>query len=232
MPTGPDFPGCSLLLWTTSCRPLLLKVPAQLFLAPISLTSLLDCEGQNPVRTERGLCSNHPACEGEYVFYVKKKKEEGRETTVVQQNTLKLINRCTEKPSHVRLRRSRGHEFNLFCREGFQEGGQQLCVDGLRADECTGRRLGLQPGKENEWWGAGDPSSIPGSGRCPGKEDGWLPTAVFSPVECIGQRSPAAYGPRSPKVADTEEQWESGNGLLAPRGSRWSEGEYPPGPRA
>ena len=72
-----------------------------------------------------------------------KTKKKGRETTVVQQNTLKLYNRCTEKPSHVRLQSSRGHEFNLFCREGFQEGGQQFCVDGLRADEFIGRHLGL-----------------------------------------------------------------------------------------
>ena len=114
------------------------------------------------MRTERGLCSNRPGCDGEYVFYAKQnKKKKGRETTVVQQNTLKLINRCTEKPSRVRLRSSRGHELNLFCREGFQEGGQQLCVDGLRADERIGRRLGLWPGKEICMVGGGRPKFNP-----------------------------------------------------------------------
>ena len=125
MPTRPDFPGHSLLLWTTSCRPLLLKVPAQLSFWPqLFFTSLLDCEGQNlenrarpvlkPSWMWRGVCFNQ-------------KKKKGRKTTAVQQNTLKLITRCTEKPSHVRLGRSRGHEFSLFCREGFQEGQHAFC---------------------------------------------------------------------------------------------------------
>ena len=35
---------------------------------------------------------------------------------------------------------------------------------------------------------AGDSGLIPGSGRSPGEENGWLPTPVFLPGEFHGQR--------------------------------------------
>ena len=54
-------------------------------------------------------------------------------------------------------------------------------------------------------------------------------TVVFSGVEFHRQRSLAAYSPWSPKKLDTAEQWENGHGLVGPRGSRWTAGEYHPG---
>ena len=42
-------------------------------------------------------------------------------------------------------------------------------------------------------WNAGDPGSIPGLGRSPGEENGWLPIPVFLPGDFHGQRSLAGY---------------------------------------
>ena len=52
---------------------------------------------------------------------------------------------------------------------------------------------------------AGDPSSIPGSGRPPG-EGACLPTSVFLPGESHGQRSLAGYSPWGCKESDTVEK--------------------------
>jgi len=60
------------------------------------------------------------------------------------------------------------------------------------------------------WWlsgkesacNAGDPVSIPESGRLPWRRE-WLPTPVFLPVELHRQRSLAGYGPRGLKESDT-----------------------------
>ena len=41
-------------------------------------------------------------------------------------------------------------------------------------------------GKESAY-SAGDPGSVPGSGRCPGEKNGWQPTPVFSPGKFRGQ---------------------------------------------
>ena len=35
---------------------------------------------------------------------------------------------------------------------------------------------------------AGDPGSVPGSGRSPGERNGWQPTPVFSPGKFCGQK--------------------------------------------
>ena len=52
---------------------------------------------------------------------------------------------------------------------------------------------------------AGDPASIPGSGRSPG--EGWLPTPVFLPGEFHEQRSLADYSPWGHKESsDTTER--------------------------
>ena len=47
---------------------------------------------------------------------------------------------------------------------------------------------------------AGDPGSIPGSGRK------WQPTPAFFPGESHGRRSLVGYSPRSRKASDTTEQ--------------------------
>ena len=51
---------------------------------------------------------------------------------------------------------------------------------------------------------AGDPGSIPGSGRSPGAGNGNL-TPVFLPGECHGQRSPGRYSPWRHKESDGTE---------------------------
>ena len=51
---------------------------------------------------------------------------------------------------------------------------------------------------------AGDPASIPGSGRSPG-EWKWQPTPVFLPGKSHGQRSLASYSPWGCKELDTTE---------------------------
>ena len=48
---------------------------------------------------------------------------------------------------------------------------------------------------------AGDPGSIPGSGRSPGEKE-WLQTPVFWPGEFHGQRSLAGYSPWGSKDLD------------------------------
>ena len=56
---------------------------------------------------------------------------------------------------------------------------------------------------------AGDPGSIPGSGRSPG--GGWRPTPGFLPGESHGQRSLARYSPWGLKESDRTERhfhWE------------------------
>ena len=52
--------------------------------------------GRN-LKTERVLCSSHPGCDGEYVFYQGKKRRK------THSYLADLITRCTEKPCHVRL---------------------------------------------------------------------------------------------------------------------------------
>ena len=51
-------------------------------------------------------------------------------------------------------------------------------------------------------YNAGDPGSIPGSGRSPG-EGKWQPTPVFLPGESHGRRSLVGYSPRGRKESDT-----------------------------
>ena len=52
---------------------------------------------------------------------------------------------------------------------------------------------------------AGDPGSIPGSGRSPGEGNG-QPTPVFLPGKSPGRRSLVAYSPRGHKEWDTTER--------------------------
>ena len=52
---------------------------------------------------------------------------------------------------------------------------------------------------------AGDPGSIPGLGRFPGKGNGWLPMPIFLPEEFHGQRSLVGYSPRGQQELDTTE---------------------------
>ena len=51
---------------------------------------------------------------------------------------------------------------------------------------------------------AGDPGSIPGSGRSSGEGNG-QPTPVFMPGESHGQRSLVDYSPQGCKESDTTE---------------------------
>ena len=53
-------------------------------------------------------------------------------------------------------------------------------------------------------YNAGDPDSIAGSGRFPGK--GNLPTSVFLPGDSHGQRSLVGYSPWGHKESDMTEQ--------------------------
>ena len=53
---------------------------------------------------------------------------------------------------------------------------------------------------------AGDPGSIPGTGRSPWRRK-WQPTSVFWPGEFHGQRSLGGYSPRGHKELDTTE-WQ------------------------
>ena len=52
---------------------------------------------------------------------------------------------------------------------------------------------------------AGDPGSIPGSGRSPGEGNG-NPLPVFSPGKSHGRRSLTDYSPWGRKESDTTEQ--------------------------
>ena len=54
-------------------------------------------------------------------------------------------------------------------------------------------------------YNAGDPGSIPGSGRSPG-EGKWQPTSVLLPGESNGGRSLVGYSPCSRKESDTTER--------------------------
>ena len=51
---------------------------------------------------------------------------------------------------------------------------------------------------------AGDPGSIPGSGRCPWRWK-WQPTTVFLPGEFHRQRSPVGFSPWGRRESDTTE---------------------------
>ena len=51
---------------------------------------------------------------------------------------------------------------------------------------------------------AEDPALIPGLGRSPGEENGWLPTPVFLPREFHGQRSLLGYSACRSKVLVTQ----------------------------
>ena len=53
---------------------------------------------------------------------------------------------------------------------------------------------------------AGDPGSIPGSGRFPWRMK-WLPTPVFLPGESHGQRNLVGYRPWGFKESDTTEHF-------------------------
>ena len=53
-------------------------------------------------------------------------------------------------------------------------------------------------------YNAGDSSSIPGSGRSPGEENG-LPTPVCLPGEFHGQRNLMSYSPYGCKESDETE---------------------------
>ena len=63
---------------------------------------------------------------------------------------------------------------------------------------------GGSDGKESAC-NAGDPGSIPGSGRSPGEENG-NPTPVFFPGKSHGQRSLEGYSPWGCKESDMTEQ--------------------------
>ena len=63
----------------------------------------------------------------------------------------------------------------------------------------------LGPIPLNSACNAGDPGSIPGSGRSPGWRREWLPTLVFLPVESNGQRSLASYSSWGRKEVDKVE---------------------------
>ena len=52
---------------------------------------------------------------------------------------------------------------------------------------------------------AGDPGSIPGWGRFPGKGIEWQPTSIFLPRKFQGQRNPVGYSPWSRKESDMTE---------------------------
>ena len=56
---------------------------------------------------------------------------------------------------------------------------------------------GGSDGKESAC-NAGDPGSIPGSGRFPWRRE-WQPTLVFLPGEFYGHRSLVGYSPWGPK---------------------------------
>ena len=62
---------------------------------------------------------------------------------------------------------------------------------------------GDSDGKEYSY-NAGDPGSIPRSGRFPWRKE-WLPTPVFSPGEFHGQRNLVDYSPWGRKESDTTE---------------------------
>ena len=51
---------------------------------------------------------------------------------------------------------------------------------------------------------AGDPGSIPGSGRFPQRRQ-WQPTPVFLPEKTYGRRSLAGYSPRGRKELEVTE---------------------------
>ena len=53
-------------------------------------------------------------------------------------------------------------------------------------------------------YNAGDPGSIPGSGRSPGAKE-WHPTPVFLPGEFHGQRILMGYSPWDCRESDTTE---------------------------
>ena len=57
-------------------------------------------------------------------------------------------------------------------------------------------------------WNAGDPGSIPGSGRSPG-EGKWQPTTVLLPGESNGGRSLVGYSPWGRKESDMTERLHS-----------------------
>ena len=63
---------------------------------------------------------------------------------------------------------------------------------------------GGSDGKESTC-NAGDPGSIPGSGRSPGEGNGY-PTPTFLPGESHGQRSLVGYSQWGCKESDTTEQ--------------------------
>ena len=66
--------------------------------------------------------------------------------------------------------------------------------------------MGLPSGSEGKETAchAGDPDSIPGSGRSLGEGNG-NPTPVFLPGEFHGQRSLVGYGPWGHRESDTTE---------------------------
>ena len=63
---------------------------------------------------------------------------------------------------------------------------------------------GSSAGKESIY-NAGDPGSIPGSGRSPGEGD-LLPTPVFWPGEFHGERNLTGYSPWDRKELDMSER--------------------------
>ena len=67
--------------------------------------------------------------------------------------------------------------------------------------------LGFPDGSEGKVsaYNAGDPGSIPGSGRSPGRRQ-WHPTPVFLPGKFHGLRSLVNYSPWGHKESDTTER--------------------------
>ena len=94
-----------------------------LFLAPTIFTSLLDFEGQNLENRARPVLKPSWMWRG-VCHLTKKKKKKERKKSQLSNRTHWSLSPDVKKHSHIRLGRIRRHEFNLFCREGFQEGGQ------------------------------------------------------------------------------------------------------------
>ena len=70
---------------------------------------------------------------------------------------------------------------------------------------CKKKKKKTFPDDKESTCNAEDPALIPGLGRSPGEENGWLPTPVFLPREFHGQRSLLGYSPWGSKESDTTE---------------------------
>ena len=89
--------------------------------------------------------------------------------------------------------------------------GVPRCLWGKREVLCRGGGgrwdvwLPWCPNDKESTCNAGDPGSIPGWGRFPGKGIEWQPTSIFLPRKFQGQRNPVGYSPWSRKESDMTE---------------------------